>query len=101
MLVRMSLSDGGEAELDEAEAGGMRARLAGRDVDMIESPSPSCRTDDGRGEACLEGGLEVIGVGECPRSWAFDILPPGVSGQSSDQWALLPEQQNGISYRRE
>lgn len=79
MLVRMSLSDGGDAGLEEAEAGGMRARLAGRDVDMIESPSPSPsrRTDDGRGEASLESGLGGIGVGDCPRGWAFGILPAG------------------------
>jgi hypothetical protein len=57
---------------------------------MIESPSLSCRTDDGRGEACREGGLEVIGVGECPRSWAFGILPAVVSGQSTT---------NGPNYR--
>ncbi len=78
VLVRMSLSDGGDARSDEVEAGGMRARLVGRDVVMVESPSPSSRTDDGCGDpslASLEAGREVIGVGECLRSCAFGILP--------------------------
>jgi hypothetical protein len=101
ILVRMSLSDGGDAGLEEAEAGGMRARLVGRDVDMIESPSQSCKTDDGRGEACLEGGLEVIGVGDCPRNWAFGILPVGVSGHSTtNEPYYRSKQQNVISCRR-
>ena len=81
VLVRMSLSDGGDAGVDEVEAGGMRARLVGRDVVMMESPSPSSRTDDGRGDpslASLERGRGgVIGVGECLCSCAVGILPAG------------------------
>jgi len=74
--VRMSLSDGGDVGFEDAEAGGMRARLAGRDVVMIESsPSPSSMTDDGRGDPSRESGLSIIGVGECPRIRAFGILP--------------------------
>jgi hypothetical protein len=45
----MSLSDGGEVGLREAEARGIRAKLVGRDVAMIESPPTSSMTDDGRG----------------------------------------------------
>ncbi len=58
----------------------MRARLVGRDVVMVKSPSPSSRTDDGRGDASLaslEDGREVIGVGDCLRSCALGILPAG------------------------
>lgn len=57
----------------------------------MESPSPSSRTDDGRGDASrasLESGLGVIGVGDSPRSCAFGILPAGVSAsqeRSMDQ----------------
>jgi len=82
MLVRMSLREGGDVRPDEVEAGGMRARLEGREEVMMESPSPSSRTDDGRGDASLaslESGLGVIGVGDSPRSCAFSILPAGFS----------------------
>lgn len=98
-MVRMSLRRGGDAGPDEVEAGGIRARLEGRDEAMMESPSPSSRTDDGRGDdslASLESGLGVIGVGDSPRSCAFGIMPAGFSAgqeRSTGQWARLPERQ--------
>jgi hypothetical protein len=90
-LVSISRNEGGDVGLKDAEAGGMRATLGGRDAVMMESPSPSSRTDDGRCEASLESGLWVIGVGDFPRGCAFGIML--VSGQSRTNWAYLPEQQ--------
>jgi hypothetical protein len=71
--VSMSLSGGGDAGFEHAEDGGMRARLGGRDVDMIESSSS--RTDDGCADDSLESGLGGIRVGEYPRRCALGILP--------------------------
>jgi hypothetical protein len=73
-LVRISLSDGGDAGVEAAEAGGMRAKLVGLDVVIVESPSSSSRADDGRGDGSLRNGFEVIGIGESRRSPDFGIL---------------------------
>lgn len=102
-MVRMSLREGGDAEPDEVEAGGIRARLEGRDEAMTESPSPSSRTDDGRGDdslASLESGLGVIGVGDCLRSCAFGILPTGSLASRQRSMGQIPGVSNGISCRR-
>lgn len=74
LFVRMSLNDGGEVGFEHAEDGGMRARLGGRDVDMMESPSGSSRTDAGCVDS-LEIGLWGIGAGAYPRRCAPGILP--------------------------
>lgn len=63
VLVRMSLSKGGDAGFVDAEAGGMRARLAGRDAVIIELPSLSSSTDVGRDGGPRRNGFEFIGVG--------------------------------------
>jgi hypothetical protein len=86
--VSMSLSDGGEAGFEHAEDGGMRARLGGRDVDMMESPSQSSRTDDGCADDSLESGLGDIRVGEYPRCCALRILPAGFRKASKQPLSL-------------
>lgn len=54
----------------EKPAGGMSAKLEGREfVDMMDSLSQSSsRTDDGRGEGSLGGGIGVNSVGESGRN---------------------------------
>jgi hypothetical protein len=46
-LVKICLSDGGDARSGDAEAGGIRAKLDGLDEVMMESQSPDKRTDNG------------------------------------------------------
>lgn len=82
VLVKMSRNDGGDDGFVVEHAGGMRAILAGRDVVMTESPSPSSKTDDGFGDVSLGDGLGVMRAGDCPRIRDLGILPK-LSGRST------------------
>lgn len=63
----MSLSDGGEVGFVGAD-GGIRATLEGREVDMMESPSPPLKTADGLGVSSLGECTGESSVGECGRN---------------------------------
>lgn len=83
MFVRISRNEGGEVGFVVAEAGGISARLAGREAVMMESVSSSSKADEGRDEG-LEDGREDgsprncvggIGVGEVARALALGMRP--------------------------
>lgn len=69
--MRISRSDGGEIV-----GWGEMARLAGLDVDIMETRSQSSKTDDGFGEDSLVGpGLGLgLNMGDSLRNFALGIL---------------------------
>lgn len=99
----MSRNGGGEAGFEHAEDGGIRARLGGRDVDILESRSQSSKTDVGcTTDDSLEIGLEGTRCGECPRRCGLGILPMGeyivvrvavvlCFGKTESQWGQAAE----------